>query len=107
MGHFVISYVDADPDSDDAPTVPVAKAANELLNVENVDASFVVTEADDGILYVSARSIGDINVQIIMERFNGGGHANVAGAQLKDKKKEDFFVELKQVLKEMTEAGEI
>jgi len=107
LGHFVISYVDADPDSDDAPTVPVAKAANELLNVENVDASFVVTEADDGILYVSARSIGDINVQIIMERFNGGGHANVAGAQLKDKKKEDFFVELKQVLKEMTEAGEI
>lgn len=107
MGHFALSYVDADESSKEAPTVPVAKAANELLNVENIDASFVVTEAEDGVLYVSARSIGDINVQIIMERFNGGGHSNIAGAQLKGKSKEEFFAELKNVLKEMTTAGEI
>ncbi len=107
MGHFALSYVDADESSKEAPTVPVAKAANELLNVENIDASFVVTEAEDGILYVSARSIGDINVQIIMERFNGGGHSNIAGAQLEGKSKEEFFDELKNVLKEMTTAGEI
>ena len=107
MNHFALSYVDHDADSLDAPTVPVAKAANELLNVENIDASFVVTEATDGILYVSARSIGDVNVQIVMERFNGGGHANIAGAQLKGKKKEEFFEELKAVLEEMSRAGEI
>ena len=107
MGHFALSYVDADEKSKEAPTVPVAKAANELLNVENIDASFVVTEAENGTLYVSARSIGDINVQIIMERFNGGGHANIAGAQLEGKSKDDFFTELKDVLKEMTTAGEI
>lgn len=107
MGHFALSYVDADESSKEAPTVPVAKAANELLNVENIDASFVVTEAEDGMLYVSARSIGDINVQIIMERFNGGGHSNIAGAQLKGKSKEEFFAELKNVLKEMTTAEEI
>ncbi len=107
MGHFALSYVDADESSKEAPTVPVAKAANELLNVENIDASFVVTEAEDGMLYVSARSIGDINVQIIMEKFNGGGHSNIAGAQLKGKSKEEFFAELKNVLKEMTTAGEI
>ena len=107
MGHFALSYVDADESSKEAPTVPVAKAANELLNVENIDASFVVTVAENGILYVSARSIGDINVQIIMERFNGGGHANIAGAQLEGKTKEEFFDELKSVLKEMTAAGEI
>lgn len=107
MGHFALSYVDADESSKEAPTVPVAKAANELLNVENIDASFVVTEAEDGMLYVSARSIGDINVQIIMERFNGGGHSNIAGAQLEGKSKEEFFAELKNVLKEMTTAGEI
>ena len=89
------------------PTVAVAKAANELLNVENINASFVVTEGDDGILYVSARSIGDVNVQVVMERFNGGGHANVAGAQLKDKTKEEFFEELKEVLREMSESGDI
>ena len=107
MNHFALSYVDHDADSHDAPTVPVAKAANELLNVENIDASFVVTEAADGILYVSARSIGDVNVQIVMERFNGGGHANIAGAQLQGKKKEEFFGELKAVLEEMSRAGEI
>ena len=88
MNSFALSYIDQDPESDDAPTVPVAKVANELLNVVNVKASFVVTEADNGILYVSARSIGDINVQVIMERWSGGGHANVAGAQLEGKKKE-------------------
>ncbi len=107
MGVFALSYVEADPYSADAPTVPVAKAANELLNVENVKASFVVTEADDGILYVSARSIGDVNVQVVMERFNGGGHASVAGAQLKGKKKEEFFYELRAVLREMSEEGSI
>ena len=107
MNRFAISYVYDDPASPDAPTVPVAKAANELLSADNIDASFVVTEAEDGILYVSARSIGDVNVQIVMERFNGGGHSNVAGTQLKGKKKEEFFEELKAVLKEMTESGEL
>ena len=107
MDHFALSYVRPDPDSADAPTVAVAKTANELLNVENITASFVVTEADDGILYVSARSIGDVNVQVVMEKFNGGGHANVAGAQLQGKTKEQFFEELKKVLAEMSESGEI
>ena len=107
LNRFAISYVYDDPASPDAPTVPVAKAANDLLSADNIDASFVVTEAEDGILYVSARSIGDINVQIVMERFNGGGHSNVAGTQLKGKKKEEFFEELKAVLKEMTESGEL
>ena len=107
MDHFVLSYVTPDSTSKDAPTVAVAKTANELLNVENIDASFVVTEAEDGMLYVSARSIGNVNVQIVMERFNGGGHANVAGAQLPGKKKEEFFTELKDVLQEMHTGGEI
>ncbi len=107
MGSFALSYVEPDPYSADAPTVPVAKAANELLNVENVKASFVVTEAEDGILYVSARSIGDVNVQVIMEHFNGGGHASVAGAQLKGKKKEEFFYELRAVLRQMSEEGSL
>ncbi|MBO4591800.1 MAG: signaling protein consisting of a modified GGDEF domain and a DHH domain protein, partial [Eubacterium sp.] len=107
MDHFVLSYVTPDRNSVDAPTVAVAKTANELLNVENIDASFVVTEADDGILYVSARSIGDVNVQLVMEKFNGGGHANVAGAQLKGVTKEDFFEQLKNVLQEMHTGGEI
>ena len=107
MDHFVLSYVTPDSMSKDAPTVAVAKTANELLNVENIDASFVVTEAENGIVYGSARSIGNVNVQLVMEKFNGGGHANVAGAQLPGKKKEEFFVELKKVLEEMHTGGEI
>lgn len=107
MDHYALSFVSPDKNQKDAPTVAVAKVANELLNVENITASFVVTEAEDGILYVSARSIGDVNVQLVMERFNGGGHANIAGVQLPGKKKEDFFKELKEVLKEMYQEGEI
>lgn len=107
MNIFALSYVVPDPESKDAPTVAVAKVANELLDVENIKASFVVTEADDGKLYVSARSVGDVNVQIVMEKFNGGGHANVAGVQLPGMKKEEFFEKLKKVLAEMYSEGEL
>ncbi|MCR5293281.1 MAG: DHH family phosphoesterase [Eubacterium sp.] len=103
---YALSYVEAEPDEKSAPTVAAAKVANALLGVENVRASFVVTEKD-GILYVSARSIGDVNVQVIMERWSGGGHANIAGAQLKDKSREAFFAELKAVLSEMEMGGDI
>jgi c-di-AMP phosphodiesterase-like protein len=89
LGVFALSYIDADPNSPEAPTVPVAKVANELLNVDGIKASFVVTE-NKGTLYVSARSIGDVNVQLVMEHFNGGGHANIAGVQLKIKVKSQF-----------------
>ncbi|MCR4846051.1 MAG: DHH family phosphoesterase [Eubacterium sp.] len=105
LSSFALSYIDADKDSKEAPTVAVAKVANELLNVDNIRASFVVTKSE-GVLYVSARSIGDVNVQLVMERFGGGGHANVAGAQL-DKEKEEFFEELKKVVTEMHESGEL
>jgi len=103
---YAISYVEAEPDDKASPTVAAAKVANDLLGVENVKASFVVTE-QNGILYVSARSIGDVNVQVIMEKWSGGGHANIAGAQLRDKSKEAFIAELKVVLSEMEMEGDI
>ena len=105
MDIFALSYVEPDAESD-APTVVAAKVANELLNVDGIKASFVVTEVDN-VLYVSARSVDDVNVQVIMEKFNGGGHANVAGVQLKDTSKEDFFEELKTLLAEMYKEGDI
>lgn len=64
-----------------SPTIVGAQAANELLNIVGVKASIVLTEYN-GKIYVSARSIDEANVQIIMERMGGGGHLNVAGAQL-------------------------
>ncbi len=62
--------------------VAAAQAADELLGINGVDASFVMYE-DGGIVYVSARSMGAFNVQIIMEALGGGGHQTMAGAQLK------------------------
>ena len=58
-----------------------AKAADELLTISDVTASFVLGKTGDKI-FVSGRSIGDINVQVILEKLGGGGHITVAGAQL-------------------------
>ena len=60
-----------------------AQAADDLMNVTGIKASFVCTKVGE-LVYVSARSFGDINVQRIMEKLGGGGHFTVSGAQLKD-----------------------
>ena len=80
-GAFAISVCPAD--NVESPTIVGAQAANELLNIVGIKASFVLTEYQ-GKIYVSSRSIDEINVQLIMERLGGGGHLNVAGAQLTD-----------------------
>ena len=61
-----------------------AKAADDLLNIEDVDASFVLFLAGDNEVSISARSYGRVNVQIIMEKIGGGGHHTMAAAQLKN-----------------------
>ena len=66
----------------DSPTVVGAQAANELLNIAGVKASFVLTQYNNEI-YISARAIDEINVQVMMEKMGGGGHMNIAGAQIK------------------------
>ena len=67
----------------DSPTVVGAQAANELLNIRGIKASFVLTEHNSKI-YISARSTGDLSVQLIMEKLGGGGHLDTAGAQLEN-----------------------
>jgi c-di-AMP phosphodiesterase-like protein len=67
----------------ESPTIVGAQAANELLNITGIRASFVLTEYQ-GKIYVSSRSIDEINVQLVMERLGGGGHFNMAATQLKD-----------------------
>lgn len=80
-GAFAISVCPAD--KVESPTIVGSQAANELLNIVGIKASFVLTEYQ-GKIYVSSRSIDEINVQLIMERLGGGGHLNMAGAQLTD-----------------------
>lgn len=61
-----------------------AQAADELLGIENVDASFVYYKSDNDEIYISARSLGAINVQLMMEYLGGGGHQTMAAAQIKN-----------------------
>ena len=79
--YFAISICTADDLP--SPTVIGAQAANELLNIKGIKASFVLTDYQ-GKIYVSARSIDEVNVQIIMERMGGGGHLNIAACQMEN-----------------------
>ena len=88
------------------PTIVGAQAANELLNITGIKASFVLTDYNQ-VIYISARSIDEINVQIIMEKLGGGGHLNVAAAQLRDTSLEEATERLKETLTVMQEEGEI
>ena len=89
----------------ESPTVIGAQAANELLNIIGIKASFVLTPYK-GLIYISARS-EDINVQLIMEKLGGGGHLNTAGVQLSDctvdEAKEQLKEAINQTVKERTE----
>lgn len=89
-----------------SPTIVGAQAANELLNVNGIKASFVLTKYN-GKIFVSARSIDEINVQIIMERLGGGGHLNIAGTQLTDCTIDSAIRMIKETLDEMLKEGEI
>ncbi len=90
----------------DSPTVIGAQAANELLNINGIKASFVLTEYNN-MIYISARSIDEVNVQIIMERLGGGGHLNIAGAQLENMSLEDARNLMMETLENMQKEGAI
>ena len=89
-----------------SPTVVGAQAANELLNIKGIKASFILTPYN-GIIYISARSIDEVNVQVIMERMGGGGHLNVAGTQIENGTIEEGIVTIKRTLDAMIAEGEL
>ena len=89
-----------------SPTIVGAQAANELLNISGIKASIVFTLYNDEI-YISARSIDEVNVQLIMERLGGGGHMTIAGAQLKGMDLEEAIDLVKKTLDEMIQEGAI
>lgn len=89
-----------------SPTIVGAQAANELLNISGITASFVLTYYNDEV-YISARSIDEVNVQLIMEKLGGGGHMTIAGAQLKDTDMDSAIQLIKNTLDEMIQEGSI
>lgn len=86
-------------------TVIIAKAADELLNISGICVSFVLGEINDEI-YVSGRSVGDINVQVVLEALGGGGHMNIAGTKMSNKTMEEVIIELKEAMKKYLRIGE-
>ena len=103
-GAFAISVCPAD--NIESPTIVGAQAANELLNIVGIKASFVLTEYQ-GKIYISSRSIDEINVQLIMERVGGGGHLNVAGAQLTNCTIQEAKRMIQNTIDEMIREGDI
>ncbi|NLD10768.1 MAG: DHH family phosphoesterase, partial [Clostridiales bacterium] len=76
-----------------------SQVADELLNIKGVKASFVAGRNSAGKTGISARSLGDINVQLIMEKLGGGGHLTTAGAQVEESPEEVLEI-VKGILKE-------
>ena len=94
------------PGDIESPTVLAAQAANELLDISGIKASFVLT-IYEGKIYMSARSIDEVNVQIIAEKLGGGGHINSAGAQFDHTNMDEAMQTLKQTIDQMIEEGDI
>lgn len=90
----------------ESPTIGGAKAANQLLDISGIKASFVITQYEDK-LYISARSIDEVNVQLVMEKLGGGGHMSIAGAQLTNCTIQQAVNTIKLTLDNMLADGEI
>jgi c-di-AMP phosphodiesterase-like protein len=87
----------------ESPNVLGAQVANELMEIDGVKASFVFTMFQNQV-YVSARSIDELNVQLVMEKLGGGGHMTVAGAQLAGVSISEAKQKVKEVLRSMLQS---
>ncbi|MCI9503423.1 MAG: DHH family phosphoesterase [Hungatella sp.] len=103
-GSFAISVCPSE--GIENPTIVAAQAANELLEIKGIKASIVMSRYNSTI-YLSARSIDEINVQVLMEKLGGGGHRTIAGAQLPGASVEEAKEKLKKAIEEMLEEGEV
>ena len=104
MDAFAISECSAE--GLESPTIIGAQAANELLEIRGMKASVVLTDYN-GTIYFSARSIDEVNVQVMMEKLGGGGHRTIAGAQMQGVTVEEAKERLKDVIRQMMEEGEV
>ncbi|MDF2519768.1 MAG: phosphoesterase [Clostridia bacterium] len=93
------------PHSAKYPALVAAQAADELLNIKGINASFVLSEIN-GDIFISGRSLGDINVQVVLEKLGGGGHLTVAGAQLPGASIEEAIDKVKKAVDEYLREGE-
>ena len=104
LDSYAITVIPSD-DSNRNYSVIGAKVANSLLDMDNIKASFALSEYKS-LIYINARSIDEVNVQLIMEKLGGGGHMSVAAAQL-DTTMDDALRKLRNVIDTMIKEGEI
>ena len=90
----------------DSPTIIGAQAANELMDIAGIKASIVLSMYN-GVVYISARSIDEVNVQVMMEKLGGGGHRTIAGAQLRDTTLDEAKEKIKNLIREMIQKGDL
>lgn len=83
-----------------------AQGADDLLNIRGITTSFVLGKNFDDVVYISGRSLGEVNVQVILEKLGGGGHMTVAGAQLVDVTIEEGKKKLLGAIEEYFEEGD-
>lgn len=100
--NIAVSYYTEKPEN---PPLSAARAANSLLEIKGIDASFVLVRTDSGIS-ISGRSLGEVNVQKIMEKLGGGGHMIIAGAQLEDVTMDEAIEKLNKAIFEYIKEGE-
>ena len=96
---IALTWLSVDHSATEEDNIAVAKAADKLMTISGIEASFAMLRADDTVT-ISARSRDKINVQIIMQRLGGGGHFDMAGARLTHTTLEAACVQLKTVLDE-------
>ena len=99
LGKIAISFWEC---SEDNYNVITSQAADELLNISDILASFVICKNNDNIV-ISGRSLGEYNVQVVLEKIGGGGHMTIAGAQFKDRTIPDVLDMLKQAIDDSEE----
>lgn len=92
-------------DNEISEQILIAQAADTLLSMEDVGASFVVAMRDENTVGISARSLGEINVQIIMEAMQGGGHLTNAASQIVGMTVDEVVEQLKSVIDSYLEGG--
>ncbi len=97
VGRFAVAIA---PDDVSDVRLVAPQAADELLSIQNVDAAFVIYEISR-VVNISARSLGAVNVQVIMEALGGGGHQTMAATQMQDISVQDAKIRLLQVISDM------
>ena len=104
LDHY--AFASCDLTGVESPTILGAQVANSLMDIAGIKASFAFTPYNDKI-YISARSIDELNVQVVMEKIGGGGHMSVAGAQLEGVTIEEAMDKVRAVLDKMKEEGDL